>query len=277
MTSATASTNSAALRIDSNLRFNCSTNTLTSNLIGNITGNCSGSSGSCTGNSASATVASSCSGNSASASTSTAIELTEDLTSINAYIPFTLISTTVTNAILKISSLLGYNPSTNTIKCNHLGSVIVPTGGILNLQAGATSNICPIATILMMAVQSAPIGWIPCDGRSAGTTSYPELFAVIGYTYGGSGAIFKIPDFQGAFLRGFGSPSTARNLTYASDAIGTYQPSLIGSHSHSVSTSMNGVNTNIGSAFVANGVNAQTSTTTETRPYNYAVAYYIKY
>ena len=128
-----------------------------------------------------------------------------------------------------------------------------------------------------MAVQSAPIGWIPCDGRSAGTTSYPELFAVIGYTYGGSGAIFKIPDFQGAFLRGFGSPSTARNLTYSSDAIGTYQPSLIGSHSHSVSTSNNGVNTNIGSAFVANGVNAQTSTTTETRPYNYAVAYYIKY
>ena len=130
----------------------------------------------------------------------------------------------------------------------------------------------------MMAVQAAPSGWLACNGVSASTTgTYAALFGVIGYSYGGSGGFFNIPDFQGAFLRGFGSPTTSRNLSYASDAIGTYQPSQMGSHSHSLGTSNNGVNTNIGSAFVANGVNVQTSTTTETRPYNYAVAYYIKY
>ena len=130
----------------------------------------------------------------------------------------------------------------------------------------------------MMAYQGAPSGWLACNGASCATVgTYAALFSVIGYLYGGSGATFNIPDFQGAFLRGFGSPSTAKNLSYASDAIGTYQPSQIGSHNHSLATSNNGVNATIGSAFVGTSVNLQTSTTTETRPYNYAIAYYIKY
>src|SRR5690606_19260948 len=43
-----------------------------------------------------------------------------------------------------------------------------------------------------------------CDGREFATEELPELFAVIGYTYGGSNETkrFRIPDYRGYFLRG---------------------------------------------------------------------------
>lgn len=46
--------------------------------------------------------------------------------------------------------------------------------------------------------------WEPCDGRTLQIADYPELFAVIGLTYGGdeSKGEFKVPDYRGRFLRG---------------------------------------------------------------------------
>ena len=45
-------------------------------------------------------------------------------------------------------------------------------------------------------------GWMLCDGRTLGTHQYPELFAALGYLYGGSDASFRIPDYRGYFWRG---------------------------------------------------------------------------
>jgi microcystin-dependent protein len=45
-------------------------------------------------------------------------------------------------------------------------------------------------------------GWMLCDGRTLVTHRYPELFAALGYQYGGSGDRFAIPDYRGYFLRG---------------------------------------------------------------------------
>jgi len=41
---------------------------------------------------------------------------------------------------------------------------------------------------------SIPSGFLLCNGQSVSTTTYAALFAVIGYTYGGSGASFLVPD-----------------------------------------------------------------------------------
>ena len=43
---------------------------------------------------------------------------------------------------------------------------------------------------------SVPSGFLECNGASVSTTTYAALFAVIGYTYGGSGANFNLPDLQ---------------------------------------------------------------------------------
>lgn len=45
-------------------------------------------------------------------------------------------------------------------------------------------------------------GWMLCDGRSLSVYLYPELFAALGYLYGGGGDQFSIPDYRGYFLRG---------------------------------------------------------------------------
>lgn len=42
-----------------------------------------------------------------------------------------------------------------------------------------------------------PAGWLHCNGASYSTTVYAELFAAIGYRYGGSGPNFNVPDFRG--------------------------------------------------------------------------------
>lgn len=38
---------------------------------------------------------------------------------------------------------------------------------------------------------------IKCDGAEYLTSEYPELFEVIGYTYGGSGDYFRVPNLRG--------------------------------------------------------------------------------
>ncbi|MES2449966.1 MAG: phage tail protein [Pseudomonadota bacterium] len=45
-------------------------------------------------------------------------------------------------------------------------------------------------------------GWMLCDGRSLAAAHYPQLFATLGYLYGGREGAFNIPDYRGAFLRG---------------------------------------------------------------------------
>src|SRR4051794_39840720 len=40
-------------------------------------------------------------------------------------------------------------------------------------------------------------GWMLCDGRALSIYLYPELFAALGYLYGGSGDSFCLPDYRG--------------------------------------------------------------------------------
>lgn len=48
-----------------------------------------------------------------------------------------------------------------------------------------------------------PDGWVLCDGSSYNVNDvrYSTLFKTIGYTYGGSGELFKVPDFRRRFGR----------------------------------------------------------------------------
>ena len=48
--------------------------------------------------------------------------------------------------------------------------------------------------IIPWSSASIPSGFLECNGQSVLTSTYAALFAVIGYTYGGSGANFNVPD-----------------------------------------------------------------------------------
>jgi microcystin-dependent protein len=73
---------------------------------------------------------------------------------------------------------------------------------------GVTSTLsllsAPVGSMVQWPVTSSyPTGWIRCDGTSYSTTTYNDLFTLIQYTYGGSGASFNVPNISGA---GTGSP-----------------------------------------------------------------------
>ena len=50
---------------------------------------------------------------------------------------------------------------------------------------------------------TAPAGFLLCDGSLVSTATYANLFAIIGYSYGGSGGTFKLPDLRGRTPFGF--------------------------------------------------------------------------
>jgi len=55
-------------------------------------------------------------------------------------------------------------------------------------------------------------GWMLCDGRMLETAQYPELFASLGYVYGGEGGSFAIPDYRGVAT---GLPSVSYLIRYS--------------------------------------------------------------
>ena len=65
-------------------------------------------------------------------------------------------------------------------------------------QAAAT----PTGVILPFAGPTAPSDFLLCYGQSLSTSTYADLFAIIGYTYGGSGSAFNVPDLRGRVVGG---------------------------------------------------------------------------
>lgn len=71
----------------------------------------------------------------------------------------------------------------------------------VNQQAGV-----PVGAMTMWASATPPNNWLICDGSSLATTgTYAALFAIIGYSFGGSGANFNLPNLTGRFPLGVGS------------------------------------------------------------------------
>lgn len=93
-----------------------------------------------------------------------------------------------------------------------------------------TGFVAPVGSMIMFGGTTAPEGWLLCNGASVSTTTYAELFAAIGYTYGGSGGSFNLPDMRGAVPRGAGtSVGYAQNVTRA---LGTKQDDALQGHEH---------------------------------------------
>jgi microcystin-dependent protein len=67
------------------------------------------------------------------------------------------------------------------------------------------SAVTPPGVISQFAGASAPDGYLLCTGQSVSTTTYSNLFAAIGYAYGGSGSSFNIPNLQNRIPVGKGS------------------------------------------------------------------------
>ena len=192
------------------------------------------------------------------------------------------------------------------------GKLKIRSAGITSNEMGAGSvtpaattfadALLPSGAVMPFARNSAPSGWLAADGASVSTATYAALFDAIGYTYGGSGGSFNLPDLRGIFVRGGGS-QTISGITYTG-TFATKQQDLLKSHNHTGATSTNGDHSHVYSApaFVSepgggsgpvqsdnrsffdtsvNGAHNHSFTTdstggTETRPANIALLYCIK-
>lgn len=63
-------------------------------------------------------------------------------------------------------------------------------------------STCPIGTVLSFAGQTAPNGYLLCNGASYKVADYPDLYAVIGNTYGGDTENFNVPNLVDKFIQG---------------------------------------------------------------------------
>lgn len=82
----------------------------------------------------------------------------------------------------------------------------------------------PVGSVIAFAANSAPSGYLLCNGGAVSRTSYDALFKVIGTTYGeGDGSTtFNLPNLTDKFIQGSGTAGTVKvaglpNIT----AIGT--------------------------------------------------------
>lgn len=86
-----------------------------------------------------------------------------------------------------------------------------PSGG------GSGGDTLPIGAILPFSSDTVPNGWLLCDGSSFSATSYPELFDVIGVTYGwDDDRNPKLPDLRGRVAVGKKDATSADDTEFSS-------------------------------------------------------------
>lgn len=121
---------------------------------------------------------------------------------------------TMTGAlVLSGDPTVALNPATKQYAENasNLSTGTVPTGrltGTYNINitgnAATATNGVPAGAVMVFAMNSAPSGWLACNGAQVSRTEYAALFAAIGTTYGAGNGVntFNLPDLRGEFVRG---------------------------------------------------------------------------
>ena len=71
-------------------------------------------------------------------------------------------------------------------------------------------STCPIGTVLSFAGNTVPHGYLLADGASYPTADYPDLYAVIGNTYGGDSTNFNVPNLVDKFVQGSTTSGTEK-------------------------------------------------------------------
>ena len=80
----------------------------------------------------------------------------------------------------------------------------IATTAFVNDAVSSGGAGCPTGMIAFFHATTPPEGWLPCNGQNVSRTTYANLFAVIGTTYGsGDGSTtFKLPNLHHRFLEG---------------------------------------------------------------------------
>jgi microcystin-dependent protein len=100
-------------------------------------------------------------------------------------------------------------------------------------QPSGAALLVPTGAVMPYAGSSAPGGWLLCNGQSLSTSTYSTLFAVIGYTYGGAGANFTVPDLRSRMPLGAGAGAGLTTRALAATG-GQESISQVPPHTHNI-------------------------------------------
>lgn len=157
--------------------------------------------------------------------------------------------------------------------------------GNLSWASVSTPAGVPTGSVFTMATTTVPSGYLECNGAAVSRSTYSDLFAAIGTTWGnGNGSTtFNVPDLRGEFVRGW---DNGRGVD-SSRAFASSQSHQLQEHTHTATY----LSRNVGDPpnpitigdFQGTGSTKQTNSTgstgnfgTETRPRNIAMMYVIK-
>jgi microcystin-dependent protein len=100
-------------------------------------------------------------------------------------------------------------------------------------QPSGASLLVPTGAVMPYAGSSAPGGWALCNGDSLSTTTYSTLFAIVGYTYGGAGGTFNVPDLRSRMPLGAGAGAGLTTRALAATG-GQESISQVPPHTHNI-------------------------------------------
>lgn len=71
-------------------------------------------------------------------------------------------------------------------------------------ESDTFGSVIPVGSVQMYAGPTPPLGWLVANGQLVAKEVFPALFVAIGYSWGGSGDMFNLPNFSDKFLIGAG-------------------------------------------------------------------------
>ena len=147
-----------------------------------------------------------------------------------------------------------------------------------------------VGEIIAWPEDDPPENFLTCDGSLQNAVTFADLFAVLGFKYGGGGANFNLPDLRGQFIRGRAGGSgndpdrtsrTDRGDGGVGDLVGTKQGDEFKSHQHGLPIyANNNAGPQAENADTSGGLHTAFSFSaggSETRPTNVYMNYIIRF
>ena len=121
---------------------------------------------------------------------------------------------------------------------------------ITNIESSITTiettigESMPLGAMMVYVSSTVPNAkWMRCEGQSLSTSLYADLFSVVGYSFGGSGVSFSLPDLRGQFVAGYDSAGAVEYQTIGQgggqDSV-TLTKDQIPKHKHVLGTGTDG-------------------------------------
>ena len=143
-----------------------------------------------------------------------------------------------------ITAVAAFLQNQITINTNNItdiqGDIVDIQGDIVSIQNQFGEEM-PLGSMIMYPKALAPNAkWMLCEGQTLDNTLYPDLFALIGYTFGGAGLNFSLPDLRSKFIAGFNDSGAPEYQTIgqgagANSVLLTEAQSGTAAHNHVVS------------------------------------------